>query len=99
MKTIRLILTFYRNFFLLSLIVTLVCMFSIYINGIRAFFAIFICKTLILATIVYFINIYKEKEFYYYRNLGISKLTLWVTTISLDYFLFIILLTLTYKYK
>ena|ERR1700744_315089 len=98
MKTIRQILTFYRSFFLLSLIVTGLCMYSIHLNGIRAFFVVFICKTLTLAAFFYFITIYKKKEFYYYRNLGVSKLTLWVATLTIDYVLFIVLLTLTYKY-
>lgn len=97
MRAVRLILTFYRNFFLVSLIVTLLCMYSLHLNGLRAFFAAFVCKTLTLATFIYVVNIYKRKEYFYYQNLGVSKLTLWSSTLFIDYILFITLMIITYK--
>jgi hypothetical protein len=50
-----------------------------------------------LAITAYFINSYKKKEFFYFRNLGISRTLLWSFTLTLDMLLYITLLTLTYQ--
>ena len=39
----------------------------------------------------YFINIYKNKAYYYYLNLGISKALLWTTILIFDIVLFLFL--------
>ena len=35
--------------------------------------------------ILYFINIYKQKELYYYYNLGLSKSFLWIASLAIDF--------------
>ena len=52
-----------------------------------------------MATIFWFINSYKSKEYYYYWNLGISKTILWTTTLLFDFALFIFLIVQLYKFK
>jgi len=47
----------------------------------------------------YFIYNYKRNEFYYYRNLGVSKKLLWISTLSFDVVLFNLLLMLVLKIK
>src|ERR1700756_1381980 len=97
MKTCKLILLFYKNFFFLSFILTLCCAFILYVNGISAFTIVFWFKLLTLALIFYGINQYKKHEFYYYQNLGISQLTLWLVSFGVDMLLFILLMALTCK--
>lgn len=97
MRAIRIIFTFYKNFFFLSFILSLCCAIALHVNGIGIFALVFWFKVFTLGLIFYFIKQYKKKEFYYYQNLGVSKLFLWTTTLFFDMVLFIILLALTYK--
>ncbi len=46
-------------------------------------------RAVVMAIIFYFINDYKQKEFYYYQNLGVSKSFLWTAAFSLDTLLFL----------
>jgi|APIni6443716594_1056825.scaffolds.fasta_scaffold2097067_2 hypothetical protein len=93
MKTIRLILTFYKSFALSSYLITFACLFIMYEygkNGMYIIQALFWFKIFTLAISVYFINSYKRNEFYYYKNLGISKLTLWIPILIFDFLFFLI---------
>lgn len=99
MRTLRLIGTFYRSFIFASSIITLSSISIIYTNGISVLAILFWFKIITLGLIVYFINTYKSKEIYYYKNFGLSKLFLWGSTLLIDMFLFIILLILTLKLK
>ena len=83
----------------ISLIITMSCMSIIYIHGLNAFVALFWFKIIILGFIFYFINSYKQKELYYYKNLGVSKLFLWISTMAIDIILFILLIIITLKIK
>ncbi len=98
-KTIRLIWTFYRSFLFASLTITgcSIILFKEY--GMSIFVVLFWLKLTTLALTIYFINRYKSKEFYYYRNLGISKVLLWTATLTIDFFLFIFFILQTYKFK
>jgi hypothetical protein len=89
-KTIRLLLTFYGNFFLLNLLITLACAFLFWEYGSSIFAVLFWFKIVTLGLVWYFTEHYKKKEFYYYLNLGISKTFLWTTTLGFDisFFLF-----------
>lgn len=93
MKTIRLLLTFYRSFAFLSFLITLICLFLLYgagAKGIHMIQVLFWFKIFTLAITVYSINVYKKNEFYYYRNLGLSKLTLWISVLTVDFLIFLI---------
>ncbi len=97
MKTIRLILTFYSNFFLASIAITLCCASLLYLSGIYTFVFLFWFKLITLCVTFFFIKERKEREFYYFQNLGISRIFLWATTLFLDLFLFFLILLLTYN--
>ena len=45
--------------------------------------------------IAYLIYNFRKEEFYYYKNLGITKKYLWMLTFSLDFMIFLILTILT----
>ena len=95
MKTLRLILTFYKSFAFLSFLITFICLGLLYAGykatkGIYFIQEYFWFKVFTLAIIVYFMNIYKKNEFYYYKNLGISKLQLWIPILIFDFLFFLI---------
>lgn len=71
----------------------------LYTLGMWAFMAVFWFKIATLVLMYYSINNYKRKEFYYYRNLGVSKKILWISTLSLDIVLFNLLLILVMKIR
>jgi len=71
----------------------------IFAYGLEPFAALFWFKVLTLALIFFFINNYKKKELYYYRNLGVSKLFLWISTIAIDLSIFILFVILTIQIK
>lgn len=93
MKTLRLILTFYKSFALTSLLLTLVCLYFIIEygqNGIHILQYLFWFKLLSMAAIYYFVDSYKEAEFYYYKNLGLTKQKLWIPILIFDFSIFLI---------
>jgi len=99
LKTIKLTWTFYRSFILASMAITICCISLFWNYGFSIFAELFWFKIISLGVIFYFIDNYKRKEYYYYQNLGISKLLLWATTLILDFTLFIFLIIQTYKFK
>jgi|694.fasta_scaffold30205_5 hypothetical protein len=99
LKNINITCTFYRNFILLSLIITAICLRAFWLFQFKIFFAIFWFKIVTLAITYYFIDVYKRKEYYYYQNLGISKLKLWTITLGFDFALFISLIILVSKFN
>ncbi len=99
MRILRLITTYYKSFAFASSIITLSCTAIAYFNGIRTLALLFWFKIFTLGVIFYFINVFKKKEFYYYRNVGVSKFLLWISTILFDTILFILLLALTVKFR
>ncbi|MFT4023624.1 MAG: hypothetical protein QM664_07565 [Flavihumibacter sp.] len=99
LKTIRLILTFYRSFVLATSLITACCVALFYEYGLKTFSALFWFKLLTLGLVFYFIRSYKAKEFYYYQNLGVSRALLWSSTLTADFILFIASLIVTYKIR
>ena len=99
MRTLGLIINFYKSFAFASWMITLSSLVIIYTHGIHTFTVLFWFKIFTIGLIIYFINSFKANEFYYYKNLGISKLRLWISTISLDLILFILLIVLTLKIR
>ena len=75
-----------------SSIITISSMYLMYMYGLHAISFLFWLKIFTLGIIILFINSYKKNEFYYYQNLGLSKLFLWLTTITIDLILFSVLL-------
>ncbi len=97
--TLRLIWTFYKSFVLASILITTCCLCLFWKYGFSIFFVLFWFKIGTLTLTFYFISNYRHKEFYYYQNLGISRLVLWATTLILDVVLFIVLIIEIYKFK
>src|SRR5438128_794436 len=97
-KTIRLLFLFYTSYGIASSVITGSCLYLFWQYGFSIFQALFWFKLATLGIIYYYINDYKKKEFYYYQNLGISKLLLWIATLSFDFFLFIFLIIQTYRF-
>lgn len=101
MKPIRLILTFYKSFAFISFLITFICLGLIsgfiLVGGLKeiSFIQIlFWFKLSTLAMTVYIINTNRKNQFYYYRNLGLSKLKLWIPKISFDFLFFLITITI-----
>ncbi|MES2373251.1 MAG: hypothetical protein V4557_11775 [Bacteroidota bacterium] len=99
LKTIKLIWTFYQNFLLYSMLITISCLVPFYNYGFKIFTVIFWFKIITLGISYYFVNEYKQREYYYYRNLGVSKYLLWTSTLTFDFSLFIFLIIQTYQFK
>ena len=99
MKTLRLISTFYKSYFIASSTTTIICIALLYKNDISIITFLIWFKFITFGLIAYYINSYKKKEFYYYQNLGLSKLFLWISTIIIDVLLFIIVMTFTLQIK
>ena len=95
MRIFRLILTFYRSFFIASFIVTIACMSIISEHGLKALGSLLWIKIITLGLIYLFINNYKRREYYYYQNLGVSKMKLWYSSITIDIIMFIVLMIFT----
>ncbi|HWK04386.1 MAG TPA: hypothetical protein VNS58_12175 [Puia sp.] len=92
-KTIRLLLTFYKNFFFFSFLMTLICMGLFREYGMSIFSTLFWLKLSTLGLTIVVIKSYKNKEFYYYQNLGLTRTFLWVSTLGFDFILYLFLLT------
>ncbi len=99
MRKILIIITFYKSFAATSLIISLSCLSIIYTWGDDAFTALFWFKIISLGLIFYYFHSFKKDIFYYYKNLGITKKHLWITTLTFDFLLFLILLILTIKIR
>ena len=99
LKILNLILTFYRSFFLATSLITIACISIFWKYGISTFSTLFWFKIITLAIVYYFIRTTKTKEFYYYQNLGVSKVLLWTSTLTFDFVIFLCSLILTYKIR
>lgn len=93
---IRLLITFYKNFFVFSFLVTLTSILLFLEYGPPILKVLLWLKIATLYLTFYFIREYRQKEFYYYRNLGIRDTVLWGLTLGFDGSLYIIFLILTY---
>jgi hypothetical protein len=88
------ILVFYKSYFIASFIASLLCAYLFFKYGIKAIGTLFWIKIFSDAVIVLYINNYKSKEFYYYRNLGLSRKVLWTISLIIDFLVFVILVVL-----
>ena len=95
-RTINLLYRFYLNFCLVSVIITLASMALLYQLGPGAAVIILWFKIITIVIFAWYINSYKRKEFYYYRNLGLSKSKLFACTLGFDLVVFGLLMVLTH---
>lgn len=86
---VRLLLTFYRNFFPLSLVISLslTYFFFKFDSGFPAIHVLL--KLVSLWLIYYFLSTYKKKEWFYFRNLGYTITRLFLITFCFDFLLFL----------
>lgn len=92
MIKIRLILTFYKSFFFASSIITISCWHLNHFLGSSSNSILLCFKVITLGLLsVYIIN-RKLKEFYYYKNLGLSKNSLFSCTLGFDFLIFLTLI-------
>ncbi len=94
MKAMRSMLTFYKSFALIGFLLTLVCLFIIYSNGVKMFTVVFWFILLTIVLIVFYTNNSRKQELYYYKNLGISKLKLWIPALTFDFLVFFVLMVI-----
>jgi hypothetical protein len=92
LRTPRLILTFYRNFFGASMLITVCCAGLVWKWGMDMFTTLFWFKLVSLGLIFYFVRNIRRDEFYYYQNLGVSRTLLWAASLGLDFCLFLLAL-------
>ncbi len=97
-KKLRLIFNFYRSFAFPSTLITMACIGIVYTNGLSTITALFWFKIATMALMIYYFNSYKRHEFYYYKNLGVSRLQLWIPSLLFDFSLFLTVLILTGKF-
>ena len=90
LNKVKLILEFYKNFWFSSNLINLGCLLMLFYYGKIAFSNFFWIKILTLGVIVYFINNFKKEHFYFYKNLGINKIPLWISVITLDLLILLI---------
>lgn len=96
MKLIRLLLTFYRLYAAPGISISLACGYIFFSNSFTVLPLLFWFKILTTPILALYIN-YRQKHFYYYyKNLGVSKHQLWISTLSFDGFIFIVLLLIAY---
>lgn len=95
MRTLRLLFTFYSAFSFASILITLSCLSILYAWGAETFFLLFWFKIITLGLIFYFIHNYKKDTYYYFKNLGLSKKQLWVSTLAFDILFFLVLIVFT----
>ncbi len=95
MRVLRLLLTFYKSFAFVSLMITLACLGPIYMLGIDFFAVLLWFKIITLGLILYYIHNYQKNIFFYYKNLGLTKKKLCIVTLSFDFSLFLALTILT----
>ena len=87
-NSIKLYFTFYKSYCFVSILITFVCAYFFLKHGPSVYAVLFWFKIITLALIFFYIREYKSKEFYFYKNLGISKKTLWAFSLSFDMVLY-----------
>src|SRR5688572_19183482 len=98
-RSIRLYTTFYKSFLVFSMLINIVAVVLFSEHGINIFAFLFWLKIASIAVTYYFINSYKNKEYYYYYNAGISKFSLWFVSNKVDIGIFILLIIIAYQYR
>ena len=96
-KKIRLLRAFYSSFALFSLVITLTCVIIAFYSGGKSFMLLTWLKLGVSGLIYFFQNDEMRHEYYYYKNLGLGKKSLWIGSLGFDFFLFLILMILTFQ--
>lgn len=89
-KIARLAVTFYRYAITPSIIIGLACCYVLWKYGTGTLTGLLWLKMCTMALVVFFTQGYKKKEFYYYRNQGMSVVQLWTIVLLADFLIFIL---------
>ena len=98
-KKTRLLFTFYRNFIWVSVCIDAACAYLLWIYGLSIYSVLFWFKLFTLGASFYLVNEYKKNEYFYFYAFGLSKKSLWISTLVMDMMLFFLILMLTYQFR
>jgi hypothetical protein len=93
MKNLHLLYSFYLSYALPAILLSICCAVVINLASMKLLPLVCWFKLITLVVFFYFINHYKQRELYYYHNLGLSKKQLWGTSLVFDSLLFILMIT------
>lgn len=96
-KTLRILWTFYNSYIVSTVVLSAICVYMFTKLGPGALTLITWFKIFTSGIIIYYINNYKNKEFYYYQSLGLSKKQLWGSTMTIDFLLYIVAIVIAFK--
>jgi len=85
---------FYGSFFPAGFVITCCSAAIIYNSGLSTFVFIFWFKIITTAIFMYAVRETKSKEFYYYRNLGLSTTFLFLTSGIVEFLTFVLFLVI-----
>jgi len=95
MKTLRLLITFYKSYAFASIVITIATLHFTCVGGFAMFASLLWVKIITFGMIAYLVHNFKKEEFYYYKNLGMTRKYLWISTFSIDFIIFLTLTILT----
>lgn len=96
MHPLRIAWIFYRNFYLITLLITVVCCYTLFMQHSLALLTAFIFLKLfsdLFAALIWLML--RSHELYFYYNLGWNKRELFISALFIDTFLFIAAILLT----
>lgn len=101
MRYLKLCFTFYRSFGVALLVVTLICAYFFFRDGMSIYFPLFWFKIGSMVLVYFYMKEYKKEELYYYKNLGVGERSLWVFSFVLDIFVhsFVVVVALILHYE
>jgi hypothetical protein len=90
----RMLLHFYSGYLPASLLITICCdmLYARWSTGITGVLIIFKLATDLL--VLWLVNEYQSRRYYYYHNLGLSKRSLWSITLTADFAVFLLTIIL-----
>jgi hypothetical protein len=95
----RVVLTFYKNFLWFTVGISLIGCYLIWLYGGWQFsVAVFWLKVVTNTLLGLYVNIFDPEQFFFYNNLGFSRLKLFVLTSVLDMMLWLCLSVVTIKF-
>lgn len=98
-RNIRLLFTFYRYYMWVSIFINAACMYILWSNGIGIYKMLFWLKVFTIAASCYLVNEFRKEDYFYFYNFGLSKKTLWISTLSFDLLLFFGCMILAYQLR
>ena len=99
MNKVRAILIYYGQVFVLNTICSLFACKTIHNYGLESFPTVLGLKFITLLLGLYFNNVYRGKEIYFYCNIGLRRELIWGSIIVVDIVIFLAILFLFFEPK